>query len=200
MTNDSIEYTKTFTVYSTLIDGVYFNENDNTVVLDVDDTLYRYSNVSHADVAELVKADSVGAYYNQTFKPTFGPAEKVGYYTDVHYHSVPVKKNSPGTPKGLTEDATNTVNAYVFTTPSTATASSAPTKEFSLNSEPTGVETVTTDDSVRVRVHFTLNGSEDTYKYDATATDVNDAIEELHEYVKRVNARGKVTKVVVRFE
>jgi hypothetical protein len=273
--SEVFEFTKEYLdVESSVIDEVYFNENDNTAVLDVNDWLYLYSNVQASDIGDLLNSDSVGAYYNQVFKEKFGPAEKLGHYTDWDGVNVPVYKDqsTPTTPKGLVitgetktyHGAVNSLretagayagsyvgphltvaadNVYAFPggrleTVRTETGldsvltldSDGPTREFSLNpvppvfdqsvsgapiavsDEPTkeyslkalpdvGIEPVTEDDdSVSIRVHFTLKGHEDNvYKYDADATNVDDAIEELHDYVSLIGTTGRVKKVVVKF-
>lgn len=148
---DSFEFTKEFDVSSSLIDSVYFNENDKTVVLDVNDELYRYSNVSEGDVSALVRGGtgslrdgSVGAYYNRTFKTTFGPGEHLGYYEDFDPEQVSVRKDQsvPTTPKGLVDAPTlsvvrgeNSRDSVLTVAPGGFVSAPAdePTKEFSLS-------------------------------------------------------------------
>lgn len=215
--SEIIEYTKIIDPDSSLVDGIYFDENENSVVLDLDNDLYLYEGVSAEDVAALAAGDngSVGAYYNKVFKHKFGPSEPIGSYLEWDFELVPVNKDAAGTPKGLT-----------YPTPSAATVSSVavdvPTKEYSLQTvrgenERTSVlvggETkeyslaeiakpgVTTSDGVSTTVEFTLDGvSEKVYTYEANTDDVYDAVEELHAYVSRMGATGKVKRVVVDFE
>ena len=76
-----------------------------------------------------------------------------------------------------------------------------PTKEFSLNlPEPEQSIGAPAGESHRVIVHFTLDGQSKKYKYDATALSVEDAIEELNTVVGQFKAKGKVRKVVVKFD
>ncbi len=237
------EYTKEFSGFSSsLIDEVLFNENDDTVILDVNDWMYRYSGVKHVDVADLVSADSVGGYYNTYFKEKFGPGEKLGFYSEVEVILVPVKKDQsvPTTPKNLVEaSGMRVVNinnygkavptaagdyAHLSVVPDREGPAEATTREYSLNvfdqsvsgapvatsDEPTkeyslnlpGLSVVADDDVLDLTfvVHFTLKGVDGKYKFVAEyAETVEDAIEELHTYVSRMGASGKVKKVVVKF-
>ncbi len=227
---DIFAYTKEFSVSSSLIDSAWYNENDETLVLDVDDELYRYSGVPGEAVSALVRGGdtgSVGAHYNRVFKKAFGPGEHLGFWDTVEPVWVHVIKNTPTptTPKGLVDisfnDVVDAVDNYLD--------SQAPTKEFSLNSEPTVVkfdpplvvdvseptrefalsfdegapsvaEVEGLDNVKAIVVHFTLSGDK-VYKYKArTSHNVEDAIEELNDYVSLVGAKGRVRKVVVKFD
>ena len=192
-------YTKHFGVSSSLVDDVYYNENENFVVIDLDDAMYKYDGVTSEDVTALVKgADydgSVGKQYNFVFKTKHGPGEYLGQWDDVDYDlTAPIAKTG-GVPKDLTN--ATTISGQTVT----GTLSSVPaTKEFSLKTPPALKVVTSEDDSVSIRVHFRLDGSDEKYKYDADATTVDEAVEELNKYVSRLKARGVVTKVVVKFE
>lgn len=220
---DTFDYTKEFVVSSSLIDSVHFNENDGTVVLDVNDELYRYSGVNGQDVSALVRADSVGAHYNKVFKPTFGPAEHLGYWDDLEPNLVPVEKDQsvPTTPKGLylvdgseapeVDAPTKEYSLSVFdNTVSGAPlrvvegSDEEPTKEYSLSFEDEAPEVSAAEGIEGVReivVHFTLDSFDRKFKFTAEgATSVEGAIEELNDYVSKMRATGRVRKVVVKFD
>lgn len=212
MTSKTFNYTKAYQVSSSIIEGAYFNENDNSVVLDVSNTLYRYSGVTESDVATLVYGGddgSVGGYYNSSFKKEFGPADKLGYWYDLVAKRVEVDKaqTTPTTPKGL------------FTTDDTVVISNE-TKEYSLNSEPTehtepseGVSDEPTkefslnldavdssdEDEVKITVHFTLDEYDKKFKFVANSDDPYAAVDELRAHVNSFGATGKVSKVVIKF-
>lgn len=199
---------------SSYVQAVYHNENEDFVVVDLDGTYYKYNNVPADAVADLVSAYSVGAHFNTDFKTTYGPSEELGEWFDVTEYAVPANKNTPGTPKGLV-DATNTsgfeynlnrfdiktnqdVKVFDAVESNDVFGGTEPTKEYSLTLPDDAA--VEVDDDIRVTVHFTLDGFDKKYKYVAKATDVNEAVEELNDYVASFGATGKVRKVVVNFE
>jgi hypothetical protein len=199
--DDVVEYTKKFDVVSSVIEGVYFNENDNTVVLDVNDTLYKYDNVGGLDVGALAVADSVGAYYNQTFKKKFGPAEQLGDYDEFDFVQVAVDKETATA--GVAKDLTDNTKEYSLSLPDPEPVvldDPSVTKEFSLSFDEIAPEVPAPLEGVKkITVHFTLDGYDRVYKYVANALTVEDSIEQLHHYVSALGARGKVKKVVVKF-
>lgn len=194
--HNEFEYTKAYDVTSSLVEGVYYNENDQTLTLDLNDEYYRYSNVSPADVGRLVEQPSVGSYFNRQFKHAFGPGEYLGTWVEVNEVCVPVTKDTPGTPKGL-EDQTATYDLNRFENVDAFTTDTTPTKEYSLEDPETPVAT---RDDVAVSVAFTLEGFDKEFFYDAKADNVEDAVEELHAHVSAFGAKGKVRRVVVEFE
>jgi hypothetical protein len=246
----TFEYTKEFFVSSSVIDAVYFNENESSVVLDVNDELYEYTGVDSFEVAKLVKGGntgSIGNYYNTIFKTKFGPGKHLGYYNDWDAVEVPVEKNNstPTTPKGLVYASTHTEVSEDKSTLTNVLDLDEPTKEYSLapvatpdkerygdgeplfvNDEPTKEYSLATPDNTgwaldfnfddevpaeddvkgidgvrEIVVHFTLdNFSDRKFKYTAESTSVEAAIEELNDYVSKMHARGRVRKVVVKFE
>lgn len=220
MSYSTFEYTKSYAPDSSLIDAVYFNENNSTAILDVNDELYRYVGVDQNDVSELVDGDeygSVGAYYNRTFKPKFGPAEHLGHYSEFEASRVAVTKNNdtPTTPKGLVDagetkeyslapatvfeselDAArvDNVNAVYAVNDTSATREYSLTSPIKNNSESSLGE-------VDIIVHFSLDDFDAEYTYEANDSDtVEGAIGELNSFVSRMGARGRVRKVVVNFE
>lgn len=204
-------YTEEFYVVSSLIDSVYYNANDRTAVLDVNDRIYRYSDVDRDDVEALANGrdsnGSVGAHYNRVFKTKYGPGEYLGDYDEVDYDIVPVEGKP--TPKDLREDnSPEPSNRFAFVsegsttewslgTPDTASTATA-TKEYSLTlPEPASV--VEDSDVESVVVTFTLEGFDREFEYEANSSDLTDAVEELHNHVKAFGAKGRVRKAVVTF-
>lgn len=85
MSDDAFEYTEAFEqdldFNSSVIDGIYYNSNNNQVCLDINDELYVYEVNSRDDVTELVNAESLGTYYNKRFKHIFGPGRYIGKWS-----------------------------------------------------------------------------------------------------------------------
>lgn len=187
LTNDGevFTYTKEYGVSSSLIDSVYYDQNEREVLLDVDNSLYLYSGVSPEDVEALVSGDetgSVGAYYNKSWKGKFH-SEYVGYWDEVEYREVDVKQPY----------------ATVSVSPAEVVSVPRSTREYSLQPIPER-PSVTVSDGAKAVVSFTLDGIEGKeFNYEAATSDVNSAVEELHNYVSRIGTTGKVKRVVVEF-
>jgi hypothetical protein len=191
--NDTFTYTHEYEVdNSSLIEVVYYNANDRSAVIDVNDEWYRYTNVDKADVERLVNGEdengSVGAHYNRHFKPRFGPGEHLGSWWGwdaVSEDEVPV---------------TTYVTGDVVKAGTVIARSNEPTKEYSL--QPVPEKPAVTDNGVAgVIIEFTLDGIEGkTFTFDALSVTVEDAIEELHNYVSRIGTTGKVVKAVINFD
>ena len=208
--NETVGVTKSFTVSSTLVDQVHFNENENYAVVDLNDELYLYRGVSADDVAALVRGEngSVGAYYNRHFKTKFGPGEHLGTWDDWEFETVPVNKDTAGTPKGLTTTAGTVYTAPTAETPqyslgdiSVPVSNGVSTKEYSLAEIPSTTGVDAGGENTTTTVYFTLDGVDGkVFEYNASAVDTYDAVDELNDYVSRIGTRGKVRKVVVEFE
>lgn len=188
MTN--FEYTKTFDVDSSLIDEVFYNANDNTVVLDVNNEMYRYSNVTLQAVEDLVNGKgyngSVGAHYNSLFKKTYGPGEDLGGWYVVDGIKVPVQNDWSGTavPKAMT-----TNEARVDNNLPTVEYSLQPLADFKSDAE-----------AVRSTVFFTIYGTGDkVFEYKSNKDEVAEAVAEVNDHVSKIGAHGKVLKVVFEF-
>jgi hypothetical protein len=85
----TVEYTEGLEIVneSSLVEGIFYNANDRTAVFDLNDRLYKYSNVGRFDVAKVATAQSAGSEY-QMFKRRFGPSESLGEYDDVEWKKV----------------------------------------------------------------------------------------------------------------
>lgn len=91
MTYEYTDYTAT--PASSAVDGVYFNENENFVVIDWGDSLYRFNDVSREEYMAVVEPvngtwwnprPSVGRAAN-ALKHAKGPGEFLGSYSDVDF-------------------------------------------------------------------------------------------------------------------
>jgi hypothetical protein len=211
---NSFEYTNSYdSIESTLVDTVYENVNDKSVVVLLKDgnftgNFYRYTDVDPSHLVALVEANSVGAAYTP-FKQAYGPGENLGNFWDVDEFDVPVKKDFNSTPVnkewgGIGEGTIVSANAM------RDMVTNSPTKEFSLTTIPSlVVETKEYDLSVikdadkttyAHTVHFVLNNQDNKYKFKTEAVDVDSAIRNLNDHISAFNAAGRVTKVVVHFE
>lgn len=175
MFNTNFSYTDHYAPDSSFINNVWYNRNNNELVVVIGDNAYLYENVDFANVRQLVDAYSVGTHYNTIFKGKFSPAKSLGAANTIGV-SYERKKDL---------DDTNAVNV-------------TPTKEFSL----TAPAPVKSEEEVpRIKIHFVLDGHGDkVFKFKAKSERVEDAIEELRFHVAAFGATGKVKKVVVTFD
>lgn len=189
---------------SSFVWAVYHNANENKAAVTLEGGTYIYSNVVAGDVEALVKADSVGSYYNTTFKPAFGPSTGPLTWYDFDEYPVEIEGDKAEATKEFSLGADGTgVSAHINGDGSvTGTVEDESTTEYSLAPIAEKVEEVTNGRGFTVRVHFTLAGVEgNKFKFDTVnATTVDEAIAELNEYIKRVGLKGSVTKVVFKFE
>ncbi len=108
---------------SSVIEGIYFNENTSEVALDIKDMIYVYSNVKREGVNELAGAKSVGQEY-RNFQEKYGPGILLGHYDDIDWMEIPKNGqfivNSGNSKFVITSDSasitTGTVNSAIFTT------------------------------------------------------------------------------------
>jgi len=190
-------YTDGYDVDSSVVDAVYFNSADNSVVLDLNDEMYRYTGVSRNDVENLVNAASVGAYYNVYFKRDHGPAEHLGHYDDLRWTKVSNIEVQDAT-KEYSLASPAVANAYDGI--SSITNTSAPTKEYSLKSPEVSVPETDEFVDVTSTVFFVLGDSDKVYEFASNKDNLDDAIGEVNDFVTRVSQKGRVVKVVFEFE
>lgn len=76
MTN-FFEYTVFYDTDSSLIDGIYYNQNTNNAYVAMNDDVYRYRCVPQVEIGSMVAADSIGSYFNTNFKDHYH-AESIG--------------------------------------------------------------------------------------------------------------------------
>jgi hypothetical protein len=209
MTN--FEFTKDYpSIDSSAVDDLYYNANDNTLVIDWDDEMYRYSDVTEAE------ADAVadGTYGNangsvgraaQALKVSKGQGEYLGNWIDVDFDKVVVKEKVLAGNGLVAKNLADATREYSLQTPrrlaTEAVADESPTKEFSLQ---TPHLTVVPDNDALADVTFTvvfsLGSSSGEREYVADTTEgMAEAIEELHDYISRVGLSGKVVRVVAEF-
>jgi KTSC domain len=202
--NHDFDYTDEVTPNSSLVDAAYYNANDKTLALDLNDMVYVYVEVEEADFKRFATTDSAGGYYNTEFKNKYGPATFLGDISDLYFRYVAKEKApSVGTPKGLVDNtqptkefSLNVNNAKApFDTVETVDA----TKEFSLKT-PEPVNTKVDGDAFNVEVHYVLNGYTNGYVFNTTADDVSDALDALSNNLKALGLSGRATKAVINFE
>ena len=102
-----VTYTEYHEPNSSLVEGVYYNENTKELTVDLNDEIYRYTNVPKETVRAFVEGrgygGSAGKFYTPEIKRKFGPGEYVGYYSAVEFDPVKVLTAATvGTPKDLT--------------------------------------------------------------------------------------------------
>jgi len=202
-------YTKNFGTDSSFVDGVFYNENEKYAVVELADDYYLYENVSESDVADLVNAPSVGAHYNTVFKKAHGPGEHLGSWSGVDFEWVPAAHGTGTTPKDLTEP-TKEFSLQAFANHhglevNGTTEAVASTKEYSLAEIPVtdvaGPEKIEAGTGVTSTVFFTIEGIDDkVFEFESDKDDIDPAVGEVHEYVKRLGVVGRVVKVVFEFE
>jgi hypothetical protein len=198
--NDTFTYTHEYEVdNSSLIEAVYYNANDRSAVVDVNDQWYRYTGVDQEDVERLVNGEdengSVGAHYNRHFKTKFGPGEHLGSWFDF----TEVKEDVVTVPSFV---ANPNKESYGDGQPLFV---SDETKEYSLAELPSpsraGVEQTGESQDYTSSVIFTLGDNDvNEYTFEANSWNAEEAVQELHEYIKRLGMTGRVRRVVVKFE
>jgi hypothetical protein len=193
---ETFTYTHEYTVDSSVIEGIYYNANDKTLVLDVNEEYYLWQPVLKADVDALANAESVGAHFNTVWKNRFGKGEHLGnwydwdeqYETDRNDYTQAVQVETP-------QEAFDRVKQRA----DAALATAGDTKEYSL--QPLPAAGVTSDvEGASTVVYFNLpDVGEKEFQFTASTSDVYEAVEELHQYVSRIGQRGSVKRVVVEF-
>lgn len=164
MTN--VEYTEEFNTVSSLVDDVYYNDNDKTMAVDLNDQIYRYNGVPRSVFEAFREAPSKGRFYTANVKRAYGPGEALGWYDNIVFNKVsnnttslgnvsPVRVSGVGTPKGLTyapdaiisDNRTSAVSMFSLATntPNVEPAVRKHTVTFLVNGQPK-VHTLTAKD------------------------------------------------------
>lgn len=120
----AFKYTEHFAPNSSWVDDIYYNDKESFVVFDLDDSLYRYENVTRDEVVKAAEADSPGTYFNTVWKKTYGPGHYLGEYDEIDFlpDRTPAEVSGP-TLVGKDFDSTAVTKDL-----------DEPTKEFSLQS------------------------------------------------------------------
>lgn len=187
-----LEYTESFEVDSSLVDGIYYNANENSVVFDLNDELYKYSNVSYSEVKAVADAESPGRAY-QDFKRKFGPSDHLGHYDYADFEKVSAKpltitlnSNRPGAAIGSASLAAENIQTTSLNT-------------FRLQ------ENYNLVAQQEYSVGYVVVDEEAGYvsgikTHKAIASSVSDAKLKVEELGKRIGLEFKVKEVTVRFE
>lgn len=70
---------------SSLVDGIYYNENTNELAVDLNNQIYVYDGVPTTVYEVFSKAHSKGRFYGQNIKRNYGPSTFLGVYEDVDF-------------------------------------------------------------------------------------------------------------------
>jgi hypothetical protein len=100
--NDTVNYTVFVDVDSEALDGFYYNANTREAVVDYNDDLYLYSDVSEDWASTLREANedyasSVGREWLPDFKRNNGPGKRIGDWVDTAFERVDETKPEPVT-------------------------------------------------------------------------------------------------------
>lgn len=188
----TVNYTLDAYPASSLVDGIYYDENTQALTIDLNDDIYTYAKVPVDEFYTFVAAASAGKHYPY-IKRTYGPAEKVGVWDEINFKRV----NKPatdtvGTPKGLTDDTINVaVNSNRPGLITGGTYVTNTTNTFSL----TAPETEAVLDHV---VEFTVNGQEKAHTVKTTSVD--EAVGALNEIADMLDLTFVIKTVTVHFE
>lgn len=85
-----LEYTVSFPVVSSLVEGIYYNQNTRQITFDLNDSIYRYEDVSLEEAEKIAKSKSVGSAYSQFKKNrSIGKGgQYLGHYTEIDWEKV----------------------------------------------------------------------------------------------------------------
>jgi hypothetical protein len=170
----TFKFTKFYNVSkSTLVEGVYLNENNNQAAVDLDDSIYVYDNVTATDVDRLIGATSVGSYYANTFKREFGPSEYIGIWSDIDFKEEPLRL------KIATNEA-RAIGGIILDGNTVVTSSVTPVRKH--------------------EIIFTVDESAVEKEYFVQATSVDQAINVLKGIGSSLGLEFNVKRVVVYFE
>lgn len=179
MTDRSYEYTEIFENFkSSFIEGIYFNENDGTVALDLKNEIYVYKGVTREDVVKLVSAPSVGAAYS-AFKDMYGPAELIGSWSFDLFKEVEVE---PKTIK-WTDGSLSSSGSDILTSSSISISTGGWIAVPHKNHE----------------ITFTIDGLDEERTYSTLAKDVDGAVKVLDNVLEPLGIKFKVKRVVTYF-
>lgn len=171
-----IEFTEARDTASSAVEALYFNENDNTLIIDWNDELYRYSGVNRQEYEKVLNGTGFGGSVGRAasaLKQKYGPGEHLGDYDDV-------------------DDRMRWVG---FKRPVLQSV----TKEFSLQTPVAPV--VESDEDVKgIQVVYRLEGYDSEYTFDSSTASVEAALLELSSLIATLGLKGKAVRAVVNFE
>lgn len=169
---------------SSLVDGLYYNENTRQLAVDLQDRVYVYSSVPKAVADEFVSAPSKGGYF-RGFKSRFGPSEFLGDWEYIDFEEESFKP-APSDGRFVTGGGTEPL-------PSTPTTSST--------SGSTGVTltfpTTSTNNLRKHTVVFEAGGKE--HEHNLNVASVDEAVNGLKVIADMLGVPMTVKRVVTHF-
>ena len=103
----TVSFTDEFYPKSKAVDEAFFDENTNTVYVDLHNNIYAYSGVDKTKWERFKKSGdgngSVGSFYAGSIKRSHGPATNLGHVKGIKYEKVPVRpqRAAVGAPQAL---------------------------------------------------------------------------------------------------
>lgn len=173
---------------STAVDNLFYNANDRYLVIDWNDYLYRYDDVSLDEARNVADANSVGAAASE-LKKAKGPGTYLGRFFEVAFDEVA---------EVVTPAFTNVDN-------SSTVAPLGETKEFSLQEVPVaGTETAdagglsVASENYTYELFFDLAGTERSHTIKDAKT-LDSALDSLNTAAEALGVPIVVKKAVVTF-
>lgn len=179
----TVAFTDEFYPKSSAVDEAFYDENTQTVYVDLHDNIYAYSGVDKVKWERFKRsgdgAGSVGSFYAGSIKRSHGPGRNLGHVRGIEYKKVAVRnQDAAGTPKGLTPTAT------------------AP-QYHSLNVQ-TGA--VSGNGTSRFVVTFRVGSAALDKKHEVKAKDELDALRQVNTFAEALGVSLKVRSVTHYFE
>jgi|SRR5690606_17439649 len=175
---------------SSLVDGVWYNENTLELVVNLGGSIYAYTGVPRERFNDFAAAQSAGGEY-QSIKRDFGPGRYMGHEYELYFlYEFPKRTESVGTPKALTDNTNDNLTVINMTSPGLVT----------LGNQGDSETTASTEDAIRHTVNFVIDGS--LFSHTVHAGSVGEAVGALNEVMHSLGMirRVKVKEVVTHFD
>lgn len=179
---------------SSLVDGVWYNENTQELAVNLDGSVYAYTGVPRERFNDLAVATSAGREY-QGIKREFGPGQYVGQGFELYFvYEPPKRTETVGTPKNLTVEPNN----GSFSLSSSGTFHSGGL--VTLGSQGVTETTAATEATRRHTVNFVIDDS--LFSHTVHAADVQGAVQGFNEVMDSLGLGNttKVKEVVTHFD
>lgn len=162
---------------SSLVDEVYYNDNNGDLYVGLHNTVYKYSKVPCEVANKFNTADSAGTFYNTKIKGQY-QSEIVGRWPTLTYTEVDVVVSGPGTPSVV-------VNV------------TGPTTAFSLKpfEDPRKVEDVERD----YAIIFEVDGLNGFRTHRLKSNSVDEAVQAVLDLGKMLELTFIVREVIITF-
>lgn len=175
---------------SSLVGGVYYNENTQELAVNLNGSVYAYTGVPRERFNDFTVATSAGREY-QNIKRDFGPGEYMGESYELYFvYEAPKRTEAVGTPKALHNNTNDSLTVINMTSPGLVT----------LGNQGDSETTASTEDAIRHTVNFVIDGS--LFSHTVHAGSVGEAVAALNEvmYSLGMIRRVKVKEVVTHFD